>query len=355
MKMVTVRMSEAGQGDKSNSEQRVLSRHPRWNKQSGVSICAYNKPPLVQKNLLSSYIQNPCAMPACLYVALHFENNKKGWERQMGLFMYYKYMWGKQWRDWNAGCASLKCVEIAVPISSLNTCRWSFMGASKDADRPASRAANNNSCVELFTAMCLSVCKWPPMKKCGRKVSRKEKLEDNRASTGIQSSCCNRCVLGLCVSPNPECVWFFSCNSIGAIVFFCFQLKSSAASKVCLALTALVWAGLVCFVVGYKCADSDWACWVWFWGCGKNTGGTGWTGSEVGRWGFSRSSQTVAVAVCIVTTLKSMTLFLMFNTHSRDFFFLTQVIITMFTEITVTHRLLLRLTGGTMTSSDGYR
>lgn len=49
------------------------------------------------------------------------------------------------------------------------------------------------------------------------------------------------------VSPNPECVWFFSCmTKSGFSCFFCFWLQSSAASNV-FGSDGSCWAGLVWF------------------------------------------------------------------------------------------------------------
>lgn len=73
----------------------------------------------------------------------------------------------------------LKSVEMSSQKSAayhmqmlICVCLCVCESVSKERDTPTSRAANNNSCC-MFTAVCLSVCVWKPLKKGGGRVSRK--------------------------------------------------------------------------------------------------------------------------------------------------------------------------------------
>lgn len=85
------------------------------------------------------------------------------------------------------------------------------------------------------------------------------------------------------VSPNPECVWFFSCTPKSGFSYYFFLVFgfSPLQLPMCLALMALGWAGWVWYL-WFMCPGFDGASRAWFQSHGRKTGGTGWAGSAVG-------------------------------------------------------------------------
>lgn len=146
------------------------------------------------------------------------------------------------------------------------------------------------------------------------------------------------------LSPNPECDWFFSRISCDShVCFFVFSLSPLQLSFGS-GGSWLGWIGLV-----RPCPGFRWASWVWFWSSGRKTGGIG----RVWQCGWLMWIQWVeAELVSRLWQQHAAIWTLMLNIFEVCSRWIQTLVVSppQFKEVIVPYSLLMRLTGGTMTS-----